>query len=107
MMAKNLTYSRIWAVVDKIPKGYVATYGQVAELAGLPRQARLVGYALHAASDEVKLPWHRVINSKGRISFPPGTRIYRKQRRLLLREGIRFQDQTIDLKIHRWTPVMR
>jgi len=104
---KNLTYSRIWAVVEKIPKGRVATYGQVAELAGMPRQARLVGYALHATPYDISLPWHRVINSKGQISFPARTRTYREQRRRLSKEGIKIKNNTIDLNLYRWTPVLR
>ncbi len=62
------SYERIYAVVRRIPRGRVATYGQVAVLAGLPRQPRLVGYALHALPAGTTIPWHRVINAKGGIS---------------------------------------
>lgn len=106
-MPTNLTYARIWSVIEKIPKGHVATYGQIAELAGLPRQARLVGYALHAAPDGMKLPWHRVINSRGQISFPPRTRLHREQRRRLAKEGVSIENRTIDLAKYRWKPLMR
>lgn len=63
------SYERIYAVVRKIPAGRVATYGQVAALAGLPGHARRVGYALHALPDHSTVPWHRVVNAQGRISL--------------------------------------
>ena len=64
------TYLAIYAVVGRIPEGSVATYGQVASLAGLPGRARLVGYALSALAGRSTIPWHRVVNAQGRI---PGT----------------------------------
>jgi methylated-DNA-protein-cysteine methyltransferase-like protein len=85
------TYHRIYAVVRQIPPGKVATYGDVASLAGLPRQARLVGYALHALSANSEVPWHRVINAKGGISTRharPGADIEQLAR--LRAEGIKF-----------------
>lgn len=63
------SYEKIYAVVRKIPRGRVTTYGVVARLAGLPRQARLVGYALHALPSGTALPWHRVINAQGKLSL--------------------------------------
>ena len=62
---------RIWHIVARIPSGRVATYGQVAELAGLPGRARLVGHTLSRLPADTGLPWHRVVNSQGRLSFPP------------------------------------
>ncbi len=62
------TYARIYGVVKRIPKGRVATYGQVAALARMPRHARLVGYALHALAAPGRVPWHRVVNARGQIS---------------------------------------
>ena len=84
------TYLRIYAVVRRIPRGRVATYGQVAALAGLPGHARQVGYALHALAHGTRLPWHRVINAQGEVSRRrrPGDEL--SQRRLLEREGVRF-----------------
>lgn len=81
---------RIYAVVRKIPKGKVATYGQVARLAGLPRRARLVGYALSALDDADGIPWHRVINSVGKISGRSEPMFVDQQRELLLQEGVEF-----------------
>lgn len=97
-------YQRIWAVVARIPRGRVATYGQVARLAGLGRRARMVGYALHSTPRDLRLPWHRVINTKGEISFPVDHPNFHEQRRRLEREGIRFLGPRIDLARYRWHP---
>jgi methylated-DNA-protein-cysteine methyltransferase-like protein len=78
---------RIWATVAAIPRGRVTTYGGVASAAGLPRRARLVGYALKHAPDDRPLPWHRVVGAGGRIAFPPGSRAHAEQRRRLVAEG--------------------
>src|SRR5574338_365732 len=83
-------YDRIYAVVRRIPPGRVATYGQVAELAGIPGRARQVGYALHALPDSSAVPWQRVLNARGRVSLPPGSRSALEQRLLLEREGVHF-----------------
>lgn len=80
-------WERVYAVVRRIPKGRVATYGQIAELAGLAGHARQVGYALHALPRGSTVPWHRVINSAGRLSLPPD-RGGLDQRMRLLAEGI-------------------
>ena len=93
---------RIWQVVASIPEGAVATYGQVAELAGLPGQARQVGGVLAALPHNSRLPWHRVINAQGRISLPePGAR---RQRELLHTEGVVWHGDRIDLKRYGWHP---
>jgi methylated-DNA-protein-cysteine methyltransferase-like protein len=84
-------YARIYAVVRRIPRGRVATYGQVAEVAGLPRQARLVGYALHALPEHSGVPWHRVMNAEGRISLGRGTSGGDLSQRFRLEaEGVQF-----------------
>lgn len=100
------SYARIYAAVRRIPRGRVATYGQIAALAGLPRQARLVGYAMSAVPAESGVPWHRVINAAGRISLRRtdlGGGV--TQRLLLEREGVRFDagGQT-DLERFGWRP---
>ena len=81
---------RICAVVRRIPRGKVATYGQVARLAGLPGRARQVGYALHALPRGTRVPWQRVVNAQGKVSLRrvPGAEL--TQRMLLLQEGVRF-----------------
>jgi methylated-DNA-protein-cysteine methyltransferase related protein len=95
-------YHRIYAVVRRIPRGKVATYGQVAGLAGLVNAARQVGYALHALKGASALPWHRVINSGGRISLPPEAGGL-EQRFRLLEEGIMVDAAgRIPLGRHQW-----
>lgn len=96
-------YRRIYAVVRRIPHGRVATYGQVAVKAGLPGRARQVGYALHALPAGSRVPWHRVINARGRISLRsrPGPEL--SQRMLLEREGVRFDaGGAVDLRRFGW-----
>lgn len=88
---------RIWKAVAAIPRGEVASYGAVARRAGLPRRARLVGHALKVAPASLKLPWHRVLNSQGRISLPAGSKAHRMQRRLLEEEGVAFRNGRVDL----------
>jgi methylated-DNA-protein-cysteine methyltransferase-like protein len=103
-----VSYQRIYAVVRRIPKGRVATYGQVADLAGLPGHARQVGYALHALSDGTTVPWHRVVNAKGEISVRslPGAELI--QRQLLAREGVLLNARgRVPLARARWTPRAR
>jgi len=99
------TYARIYAVVRRIPKGRVATYGQIAELAGLPGHARQVGYALHALLPGTLVPWHRVINARGEVSrrARPGEEI--SQRMLLERERIQFDGRgRVRLSQVQWKP---
>jgi methylated-DNA-protein-cysteine methyltransferase-like protein len=84
-------YQRIYAVVRRIPRGRVATYGQVARLAGLDGHARQVGYALHALSVSADVPWHRVVNAFGEISPRSGDDSHELQRHLLEAEGVVFE----------------
>lgn len=93
-------HRRILEVVKRIPRGHVCSYGEVARLAGLPRRARLVGTVLRSADS--KVPWHRVVNAQGAIALPAGSEAYRRQRRLLERERVRFNGERIDLERHRW-----
>lgn len=97
-------YLKIWETVKRIPYGKVATYGQIASLAGFAGHARLVGYALHATPDDMQIPWHRVINYQGRISLPREDGHYDLQKALLEGEGIVFIREKIDLKRYRWQP---
>jgi methylated-DNA-protein-cysteine methyltransferase-like protein len=97
-------YARIYEIVRRIPRGRVATYGQVAGLAGLPGHARQVGYALHALVDD-DVPWHRVINAQGKVSqrSDPGCDGY--QRELLEEEGVEFNARgQVPLERYRWEP---
>ncbi|HUP91221.1 MAG TPA: MGMT family protein [Solimonas sp.] len=103
-MTRSESYKLIWAVVRRIPRGKVATYGQVAALAGFTRQPRLAGHALGQTPDGMKLPWYRVINAQGKISLPPNTKGAREQRRLLADEGVAFMRGRVDLERYRWRP---
>src|SRR5699024_4139554 len=91
-------YQRIWEAVAGIPFGCVLNYGEVARRAGLPGKARLVGRALGRAPKRMALPWHRVVNALGKISFPEGSGKGVEQRRRLEEEGVEFKDDTIDLE---------
>jgi methylated-DNA-protein-cysteine methyltransferase-like protein len=99
------SYERIWRVVARIPRGRVATYGQVAELAGLPRAARQAGYAMHALPSGSRVPWQRVVNARGEISLRRETGGELVQRALLEREGVAFDARgRIDLARFGWRP---
>ena len=99
------SYARIYAVVRRIPRGRVATYGQVAALAGLPHAPRVAGYALHALGEGTPIPWHRVVAAGGRLSLgrlsPDGAIT---QRLRLEKEGVRFDGRgCADLERCRWS----
>lgn len=99
------TYARIYEVVRRIPRGRVATYGQVADLAGLPGHARQVGYALHALPRGTTVPWHRVLNARGALSLRPSSGGEITQRLRLEREGVRFDAAgRVALERIRWRP---
>jgi methylated-DNA-protein-cysteine methyltransferase-like protein len=96
-------YELIWSVVRKVPRGRVATYGQIAELAGLEGHARQVGYALHNLPEKSGVPWHRVVNAKGEISARTGGDSHELQRLLLEAEGVEFDARSrLDLRRYRW-----
>ena len=104
-MAKSDLYARFYDVIQRIPAGRVATYGQIAALAGLPGYARQVGYALHSTPSDLDLPWHRVINSKGMISIKSDGPYENIQRLMLEAEGIKFDlKNRVPLKVYQWDP---
>jgi methylated-DNA-protein-cysteine methyltransferase-like protein len=94
--------ARIYEVVSRIPKGKVATYGQVATLAGMRGHARQVGYALHDLPEGSSVPWHRVINARGEISPRGVSGSDESQRRRLEAEGVDFDSARIHLARFRW-----
>ncbi|HKH83335.1 MAG TPA: methylated-DNA--[protein]-cysteine S-methyltransferase [Gemmatimonadales bacterium] len=103
-----MSYQDIYRVVRRIPRGRVATYGQIASLAGLPGHARQVGYALHALPGGTLVPWHRVVNAGGQISprATPGGELV--QRLLLEREGVPLDGRgRVPLRQVRWNPRSR
>ena len=96
-------YELIWTVVRTVPRGRVATYGQIAELAGLEGHARQVGYALHNLPEANDVPWHRVVNARGEISPRTAGDSHELQRMLLEAEGVEFDLRgRVDLKTYRW-----
>ena len=101
-------YALVWGIVKRIPRGRVATYGQLAALLGMPRHARQVGYALSATPENMKIPWHRVVNAEGRISLRLkhwDTGSDDLQRILLEAEGVTFDASgRIEMKKFRWQP---
>jgi methylated-DNA-protein-cysteine methyltransferase-like protein len=98
-------YARVYAAVKRIPRGRVATYGQIADLAGLAGNARQVGYALHALPQGTALPWQRVINARGQISRRADPEEARVQRVLLEDEGVRFDSAgRVPLARYLWKP---
>jgi methylated-DNA-protein-cysteine methyltransferase related protein len=99
-------YQRFYSVIRKVPRGRVATYGQIARLAGLPGHARQVGYALHALRASTSVPWQRVINAAGRISLRPLTGGI-SQRMLLEKEGVVFAGERVSLTRYGWKPGRR
>ncbi|HVR37652.1 MAG TPA: MGMT family protein [Thermoanaerobaculia bacterium] len=101
-------YARIWSWVKKIPRGRVATYGQIAALAGLEGHARQVGYALHHLPDGSDVPWHRVINAQGEISLRSAGDSHELQRMLLEAEGVELDGRgRVELARFRWTKVAK
>jgi methylated-DNA-protein-cysteine methyltransferase-like protein len=94
---------RVYEVVRRIPPGKVATYGQIARLLGQPRAAREVGWALRDLPEGLDVPWQRVINAQGRVSFPAGSEGAALQRAMLEDEGVVFgPDGSVNLKIYAW-----
>lgn len=103
-MSSLSTYEMIYAIVKRIPRGRVATYGQIAKLANLGGHARQVGYALNALPTNMRVPWHRVINAKGEISTRKDPVCERRQRRLLEHEGIVFDERSRIATQFGWRP---
>ena len=92
---------RLYTALANIPAAKVVTYGQLAELAGLPRRARWVGQVLKNLPEDTTLPWFKVINSQGRISFPPGSDAAERQAQLLRDDGTEVSEQyRVNLKIY-------
>ncbi len=98
----NNTFDKIYEIVKQIPEGKVATYGQIALLAGNPRWARVVGYALHVNPDPENIKCHRVVNRNGEVSKAFAFGGENMQILLLREEGIEVKDGKVDLKIYQW-----
>ncbi|MGB1237389.1 MAG: MGMT family protein [Pseudomonadales bacterium] len=100
MIASNR--ERVWQVIVSIPPGRVCTYGKVAEMAGLPRQARAVGRYLSELPEGSKIPWFRVLNSQGKLSFEVGSPRFLTQKGLLQDEGVIFSNNKVRLSEYLW-----
>jgi len=105
-------FEDVYALVRRIPRGKVATYGQIARMLGAPRSARVVGWALHGNPPGSRVPWHRVVQQRGSLSPSVCPANPGRQRRLLTREGVGFLlDGRIDMFAHQWhaaaTPATR
>jgi len=104
-VSKN-SYEKIYEVVKQIPKGTVATYGQVATLAGNKHWARVVGYALHVNPDPEGIPCYRVVNREGRLSDAFAFGGVNQQKLLLEADGIEVVDNHVDLNIYQWKKIV-
>ena len=106
-MAASESYKKIWEQAALIPAGQVASYGQVAKQAGLPRRgARMVARAVAAAPREMQLPWHRIVNAQGCISIPKTSARYEQQQELLRAEGVPVKNGKLDIDKHGWSPTL-
>ncbi|MBV1877123.1 MAG: methylated-DNA--[protein]-cysteine S-methyltransferase [Pseudomonadales bacterium] len=90
----------VWQIINAIPSGQVATYGQIAQLAGMPNQSRLVGRILSRLPQDTRLPWHRVVNSQGKITNPNAER----QSQRLKQEGVLLVNNRVRLSSYLWRP---
>ena len=95
---------RIWDTIRDIPKGTVASYGQIAEIAGIPRGARQVGYALRHLPDGYDVPWHRVLQVSGNIAFEKDSSAYQEQSKRLMMEDVAVISWRVDMLKYRWQP---
>jgi len=102
-ISKNNLFERLLIIIKQIPKGKVATYGQIATIAGI-QNPRLVGFALASQKSDKEVPWFRVINSKGEISFPEESDGFKIQYSLLKNDGIIFDAKNrVNLDKYRWS----
>ncbi len=95
-------HPEICRVIKSIPRGRVASYGEIAARAGLPRRARLVGHVLREAGENVALPWHRVVRVDGCLAFVPGSVEFIEQRRRLSAEGVEVKGRRVDIRRFGW-----
>ena len=104
-MSEKATFELIYDVIGQIPYGRVATYGQIAALAGNKRWARVVGYALHAISRDSDIPWYRVVKKNGEVFGGVESLGGRYQTELLQEEGVWFVDGYVDMEHYQWKKV--
>ncbi len=95
---------KIWAIVNRVPAGKVSSYGFIADLAGLPGRARLVGSVLQLAPKEMSLAWHRILKSNGQLAFPVNSKQAQQQKALLQEEDVIVSNNRVNLKKFGWKP---
>ncbi len=95
---------KIWQTVVLVPAGTVSSYGFIADLAGLPGRARMVGKVMQFAPQEMRVPWHRILKSNGQIAFAAGSELARRQTELLRLDGIEVINNRVKVKLYRWQP---
>jgi methylated-DNA-protein-cysteine methyltransferase-like protein len=101
------SYKRIQEQAALIPEGSVASYGQIAKLAGLPRRgARMVARAVRSAPAALQLPWHRIVNAQGKIAIPQSSPGYERQQELLRAEGVEVENGKLNMDRYRWDPTL-
>ncbi len=103
-MDRQARMQRIWDTIRDIPAGSVASYGQIAAIAGIPRGARQVGYALRQLPKGHVVPWHRVITSSGKIAFDKDSRQFTEQSKRLSQEDVAVLGGRVDMQKYRWQP---
>lgn len=97
-------FDRIWATIREIPEGLVASYGQIAEIAGIVRGARQVGTALRCLPSGHNVPWHRVLQASGTIAFQKGSDKFDEQSERLSKEGVAILEGKVNMRKYRWQP---
>ncbi len=105
-MSEKNAFESIYDIICQIPRGRVASYGQIAVLAGNRRWARVVGYALHAAPHERDIPWHRVVKKNGEVIGSAESAGGKLQTELLKGEGVGFVDGHVDMGRYQWNKIM-
>lgn len=103
-MAMTPWHEQVWQWIAAVPPGKVASYGQIAHLAGYPRHARHVGAILRKLPEGTRLPWHRILRSSGALAFAPGSEAWRRQQQLLATEGIILDKGRVSMTRHQWQP---
>jgi methylated-DNA-protein-cysteine methyltransferase-like protein len=104
MSQTSKSYEKIWVTIDQIPNGKVASYGQIADLAGLPGRARLVGKSLGFVPQERNVAWYKVLRSSGQIAFPKGSVQALLQTGLLQEDGVMVLNNRVKLADFQWQP---
>ena len=98
---------RLYTVLSQVPSGTVISYGQLAELCGMPRAARWAGRTLAELPHDSALPWHRVVSAHGKLSLGKDSAAGQEQRNRLRAEGISVNNNQVNIKLHRWHPEYR